>query len=334
MGDRLVFDVELPNAREGVSVPVGFGSPANIAKIAVEAERLGYDALWTNDFITPTPCYRIPDVGAPNWYEPIVTLAYCAALTNRIGLGTAVLMAPFRDLVVLAKEVATLDQFSNGRVLLGLGIGMCRDEYEAVRPRDQKTMRGKQLDEFIESLNLLLARSEQPVSYAGKYIEFNDVRLDPKPVQRPLPIYVPGRAPEALERAARFDLGVMVRANSAAAQIEKLKPLAEAHRRDPASIDVIAELELRLAPTREKAVDQYRASRQGKLRTDIRGMQLDQVIESNWIGTPDEVCEKISTLVGKGIYHFSLLNIAADTMQERLEQMEMFSEQVMRRYRT
>jgi probable F420-dependent oxidoreductase len=328
MTERIRFDIELPNAREGVYVPIGFGSPGIITNIAVEAERLGFDALWVNDFITPTPDYRIPDSGAPNWYEPIVTLAYCAALTKKIELGTGVLMTPFRDPAVVAKEIATLDQLSNGRVLLGLGIGAFRDEYNVLRPRQRKMVRGKQLDEFIESIKLLLADTPQAASYQGEYIEFGAIRLDPKPVRAPIPIYVPGRALEALERAARFGVGIMVRAGSVVSQVQKLRPLAEAHGRDPESIGVIAEIELRLAPTREKAIDQYRTSRLGKLRTEIRDMKLDQLVTDNWIGSPSEVCDKIGALVRQGIKHFSALNIAADTVEERMEQMEMLAREV------
>src|SRR5437868_1613499 len=136
------FDVEIPNAREGISSPVGSISCSDICDIAVHAEKLGFNGIWVNDFITPTPCYGVPDKQPPAWHEPIVTLSYLAALTKKVTLGTAVIMAPFRDPIILAKELATLDRFSNGRVRLGLGIGMCRDELDTVRPRDKKIHRG------------------------------------------------------------------------------------------------------------------------------------------------------------------------------------------------
>jgi probable F420-dependent oxidoreductase len=217
------FDIEIPTCREGVFVPVGFAGPMDIVKTVEEAERLGFDAVWATDFLTPTPEYRIPDAAPPNWYEPIVALAYCAARTRTIKLGTGVLLAPFRDPVILAKQVATLDRFSNGRMLLGLGLGMCRDEFVTVRPRIAKAQRGEILDEMIEALRLLLDGGKARMS--GKHIEFGEIELDPKPIQRRLPIYVPGKTPDAFPRIARFGLGIMVQAAIAHDRIEALKPV-------------------------------------------------------------------------------------------------------------
>src|SRR4051812_43642461 len=210
---KLKFDIEIPTCREGVFVPLGFAGPEEIVKTVEEAERLSYHAVWATDFLTPTPEYRIPDAAPPNWYEPVVTLAYCAARTRRIKLGTGVLLAPFRDPVILAKQVATLDRLSDGRMLLGLGLGMCRDEFVTVRPRMAKAQRGDILDETIEALRLLLdAESAGKVKFNGKHIEFGEIALDPKPIQNPLPIYVPGKTPDAFPRIARFGLGMMVQA--------------------------------------------------------------------------------------------------------------------------
>jgi len=325
----MLFDVEIPTCREGVFVPVGFGGADAIATTVQKAEQFGYNAVWATDFLTPTPGYAVPDAGAPNWYEPLISLAFCAAKTKSIKLGTGVLLAPLRDPVILAKQVATLDRFSNGRFLLGLGLGMCRDEYEAVRPRDRKARRGKLMDECIETLRLLLAHGEERPSYSGEYAAFNPIRLDPKPVQDPLPIYVPGRATESLERAARFGLGLMVPAPMARERLEALRPHAERFGRDVAEIDLIAEGEIRLARSHEQAVRDYRASRHGKFRVDIRGADFDQVLAANWIGTPDAVCDKIDAVARHGVRHFNALHIAGDSMAERLEQMQMFAELVM-----
>src|SRR5262249_25255798 len=175
------FDVEIPTCREGVFVPPGFAGPQEIVNAVEEAERLGFDAVWATDFLTPTPEYRIPDSTAPNWYEPMITLAYCAARTQRIKLGTGVLLAPLRDPVILAKEVATLDRFSNGRTLLGLGLGMCRDEFVTVRPRLARAQRGDILNETIEALRLLLDGDGRGARMNGKHVEFSGIAADPNP---------------------------------------------------------------------------------------------------------------------------------------------------------
>lgn len=323
------FDIEIPTCREGAFVPIGFAGPADIVRTAEEAERLGFDAVWATDFLTPTPEYRIPDREPPNWYEPVVALAYCAARTRTLKLGTGVLLAPFRDPVILAKQVATLDHFSNGRMLLGLGLGMCRDEFVTVRPRMAKAQRGDILDETIEALRRLLdAPRGEKMAMSGKHIEFGAIALDPRPIQHPFPIYVPGKTPDAFPRIARFGLGVMVQAAIARDRIEALKPVLAEHGRDIGEIDVVAEGQLRLAPTREQAIAAYQASRQGQFSL-MRGAKLEKLVADNWIGTPDEVCARIRAVCAQGITHFNVLHVSGDTMAERLEQMQMFAEDVM-----
>ena len=221
------FDIEFPTCREGVFVPSNFASAEQVVDTVVFAEKLGYGAVWGTDFVAPTPCYAIPDKAPANWYEPIVTLAYAAARTKRIKLGTGVLLGIYREPVILAKQVATLDQLSNGRVLLGLGLGMCRDEFDAVSPRRSKAHRGTLLDELIESLVMLLEHKQVNASYAGKHIEFRDVNLNPKPVQKPLPLYVPVKVADAFDRVARFGLGVMVQAALIKQRLDGLTPILE-----------------------------------------------------------------------------------------------------------
>ncbi len=327
----MIFDIEIPTCREGVFVPVPFAGPEEIVETVVAAERLGYNAVWATDFVTATPDYGVPDKLPPNWYEPMVTLAFCAARTKTIKLGTGVLLAPLRDPVILAKEAATLDNFSNGRFLLGLGLGMCRDEYVAIKPRDRKARRGTLLEECIEALRLLLSPGNGKVQFSGEYTEFRDIRLDPKPIQNPFPIYVPGRTPEALERVAHHGLGIMVAAAAARERLEALKPVCEKHGRSLADIDLIAEGEIRLASTREKAVAAYTASRQGKFRLEQRRQPLEPVLAANWIGTPEEVSEKIRAVAAAGVAHFNVLHVSGDSMAERLEQMQMFAEEVIPR---
>ncbi len=324
------FDIEFPTCREGVFVPVNFAQPAQVVETVVAAERLGYDAVWGTDFVTPTPCYAIPDEAPANWYEPLITLAYAAARTTRIKLGTGVLLAIYRDPIILAKQAATLDRLSGGRLLLGLGLGMCRDEFDAVRPRESKAHRGDLLDEIIAALQLLLAPRQEPVSFAGKYVEFSQVNLNPKPLQTPLPIYVPVKVPDAFERVARFGLGMMVQAAVVPQRIEGLKPALDKYGRAPAEIDLVAEGQLRLAKSGEKAAADYRASRQGRHSLKYAG-SWETLIANNWIGTAEEVSEKIAAVAARGVTHFNVLHVAGDSLAERLEQMEMFAEEVIPR---
>ena len=165
------IDTEFPNAREGVFVPPGFASPDEIVEIVQFCEAMGYHGLWATDFITPTPMYGIPEGEKPDWFEPLISIAFCLAHTRKIKLGTGLILAPFREPVILAKQVAALDQFSNGRMFLGLGLGMCRDEFEALNPRRPKAHRGNMMDELIELLHRFFS-DEQNVTFDG---EFNAV---------------------------------------------------------------------------------------------------------------------------------------------------------------
>ena len=118
------FSICLSTGFEGVMYPIPFAAPADFVAQAQLCERLGYDSVWGNDHIT-TENYVAERHGdtAPNFYEPLITLAMCAQATERIRLGTALLVMPMREPVFLAKQVATLDRLSGGRFILGVGLG-------------------------------------------------------------------------------------------------------------------------------------------------------------------------------------------------------------------
>jgi len=100
------FGIGIPNCREGIFYPIPIADPQEIIKLTQLAERLGYDSVWGTDFITPIPRMGIPDTPQPNWYELLITLAYLAAATQRIQLGAGVVLLPYRDPIILAKQAA------------------------------------------------------------------------------------------------------------------------------------------------------------------------------------------------------------------------------------
>ena len=320
------FDVEFPNARESVFVPPGFVSPDQMIEVVQWAEKLGYWAVWATDFITPTPMYGIPAGEKPDWYEPLISIAFCAAHTKKIMLGTGLILAPFRDPVILAKQVATIDQFSKGRMLLGLGLGMCRDEFEALMPRKAKAHRGNMMDELIE-LTTRLCSEEKDVSYEGKYNAIKGVNLYPKPYQKHLPIYVPCRAEDAYERIAKWGLGVTGPGSAIRKHMDALKPLLEKNGRKLSDIDFIAEGEVFFGKSREEAAARYAKTRHGQFR--LKKQPLEQFLAGNWVGTVDEIVEKMSKLKAQGLTHFNVLHVPADSLAERKELMQRFAEDVM-----
>ena len=330
MSEGLRFDVEIPTCREGVFVPAPFGGSEDIARTVMSAEAWGFDAVWATDFLNPTPSFGMPEEAPPRWYEPLVTLAALAGRTERIKLGTGVVMLPFRDPVILAKQAATLDQFSGGRLLLGLGLGAFRDEFESVRTGQRRAHRGRMMDEHLEVLHRLLNAADEPLSFAGRYVEVKGVRMHPRPRQTPLPFYMPGRNEAAYARIARYGHGLMIPGAGAGAHLQAMAPHLDACERSLDALDVIAEGDMRLGATRAEAVKGYFGSRMGHQRTAVRGLAAEKLVAEHWIGTPEEVAEKLNFIAREtGITHFNVLHIAADSMAERLEQMQCFAEEVM-----
>ena len=127
------FSVALPSAYEGLGYPIGMvRDPGALALLARAAERLGYDGVWANDHLVTPRFLRGSADDPPAFYEPLVTLAHVAAVTTRIGIGTAVLALPLREPALLAKQAATLDALSGGRLILGVGLGAYPEELVAV----------------------------------------------------------------------------------------------------------------------------------------------------------------------------------------------------------
>lgn len=178
------------------------GFPATteaILETALKAEESGFDALFVNDHVIVDDSPR----SAPwrNVYDPLMTLAYVAARTSRIRLGTSVLIMPYRNPVVTAKMVATLDQLSEGRAIVGIGAGWNEAEYAALGvPHGE---RGARTNEY---LRLWKACWEpDPVTFHGRFFSFDNMHVSPKPVQQPHPpIWVGGSGQPSLRRAARF----------------------------------------------------------------------------------------------------------------------------------
>jgi alkanesulfonate monooxygenase SsuD/methylene tetrahydromethanopterin reductase-like flavin-dependent oxidoreductase (luciferase family) len=247
-------------------------------------------------------------------------------------------MLPYRDPTVLAKQVATLDRLSNGRLLLGIGLGAYRDEFAAVRAHQANAHRGNMLDEYLELLIRLLDDNEAAVSLAGEYVSVEGVAMHPKPLQQPLPMYLPARGDYAYKRIARWGLMPMVPCANPTAPIEALRPFMEAAGKDMDALDIIVEGELHIGPTQEDAVKGYQHTTMGNFRTarcpPKARKSVETITGANWVGTVDHIVEKLSALREQGFRHFNILHLAADTVAERLEQMQLFAEEIMPRVRT
>src|SRR6266404_2201427 len=142
----------LPTGMEGLTYPIPFSDPENVIKIAQAAEKFGYASVWGNDHMTTQHYVRAEFPVPPRFWEPLITYAFIAANTTTLRLGTGVLVLPMRrDIVVTAKQIATLDHFSGGRIEIGVGVGAYREEFEALRP-DGGAHRGDMVAEGVAAL--------------------------------------------------------------------------------------------------------------------------------------------------------------------------------------
>src|SRR5437016_2715821 len=170
----------------------------NILQIAVDAEKEGLDSLWVAERLlwplnpqTPYPASQ--DGSLPTFYQnvfdPLGTLMYVAAHTNKIALGTSVIDMLFHNPIILARRFATLDVLSKGRSIAGLGIGWSKDEYQVSNIPFKH--RGKRADEYIQILKKIWGE-EDIVEFKGQFYNIPASKIGPKPIQRHIPIYLGG----------------------------------------------------------------------------------------------------------------------------------------------
>ena len=222
-------------------------SPETILKVAKEAERLGYAALWTFErLLRPLEKVVLWTGGEPqlvpefygSTYDPLETLSHVAAVTDRIKLGTAIMIAPLHVPVMLARRLATLDQFSGGRVIAGLGQGWQDTEFETANVPSSR--RGARTADLIAAMRATWG--PDPVRHDGEFYRIAPSQVNPKPVQAHLPVLLAANTPAAVKRAARIADGLIPIAGSAGELREIVSTLHDAAReagRDPAELMVV-----------------------------------------------------------------------------------------------
>lgn len=188
-------------------------SAEGLTAVARRAEELGYDSLWVLERLLwplnpQEPYPAATDGKLPETYktvfDPIETLTFVAAHTSAIELGTSVLVLGYHTPIQLARRLATLDQLSKGRALVGVGVGWSRDEFAAAGTPFER--RGARADEFLEALVALW--TEDPVGFDGNFYHIPESYVGPKPVRRPHPpIYVAGFGQYTFDRAVRYGQG-------------------------------------------------------------------------------------------------------------------------------
>lgn len=224
--------------------PCSYPEPA--AAVAKAAEAAGFDSLWVGEHVV------LPDPQAPpsplppeaRMVDPIVSLSFLAAHTQKVKLGTGIIILPQRNPLVLAKELASLDVMSNGRLIFGVGIGYLEPEFRALgAPFDQ---RGPRTVDYLNAMKVIWTQ-EKP-SYQGRFVQYGDVQAHPQPVQKPHPpIVMGGHTPPAFRRAVEVAngwYGFALDVDATAKCIEGLRAAAQQYRR-PAEW---GELEISVTP--------------------------------------------------------------------------------------
>ncbi|GAA0267750.1 TIGR03619 family F420-dependent LLM class oxidoreductase [Cryptosporangium japonicum] len=207
----------------GLPVAGGWATPENVVTVARHAEELGYRTLWSFQRLLVPEGKRL----APTYHsvlDPVVALAFAAGTTERIGLGTAIVNAPFTAPAVLGQQLATLDVLSRGRLLAGLGLGWIPGEFTAAGVAFER--RGARFEEYLRCLDAVWG--PDPVAFEGEFYHVEPSSVLPKPVQRPRPpVLIGGDAPRALERAGRLADGWISRSTF---DLTKLRPAVDAVR--------------------------------------------------------------------------------------------------------
>lgn len=305
--------------RYGFYLPTrgGCATPEAIEAIVERAEALGFHSVMIADHVVfPTAiASRYPYTvsgefpGGGDALEQLSLMAFVAGRTRRLRLVTSVMILPYRNPVLTAKMLATIDVLSGGRVTVGVGVGWLREEFEALDapPFDR---RGAASDEYLRIFKVLW--TQNPASFAGEFYHFEALRCLPPPVQKPHPpIWIGGHSLPALRRVARHGDGwhpvganpaVPLRPAELRAALDQLHRLTEAERRDPSALTISFK-----APV-----------------YDVTATTLGGADRRPFSGTPQQVADDIGTYEKLGVSEL-VFDFRSERLDETLERMERFA---------
>ena len=306
MADHTPCGIELPQ--------VFFDTPVDmehIRRFATRAETLGYDSFWLQERV----------IGDFNILEPVTLLSYVAAITATLRLGTSVILLPLRNPIQLAKAYSTLDVMSGGRAVMGVGLGgghLGSHEDVFGYTRDGRVTR------FTEAVQVMkLLWSEPRASFRGRYWNFKDISMEPKPMQKPhLPVIFGGHHENALRRAVRYADGWMGAGSSSSASFTResirIRDFLDQAKRDPATFHIAKRVYL--AVDNDKARGERRIMEWFAKR--YKNADLGPKV-SIW-GSSAECTEKIQTLVDAGAQQ-----IIFNPMFDEMEHLEICAKEIM-----
>jgi probable F420-dependent oxidoreductase len=310
----------------GLTIPTRgpLATSEGIAAMARRAEALGFAHLSLSDHVIVPRSIdsRYPYSESGEWagaasgdcFEQFTELAWLAAITTKPRLITAVAVIPYRGAVHTAKIAATIDVLSEGRMVVGIGAGWLREEFEALGSPPFEE-RGRVTDEYLQAFKILW--TEDAPRFEGRHVRFSNISFLPKPVQKPHPpIWVGGESPPALRRTVRygdawFPIGNNPRhpldtAARLAAGIKRLHQVAEQNGRDPSSIGLA-----------------YYAGWFDETRT----IELEDGQRHLLTGSPAQIAEDVAALGELGVRDL-VLNLQRDTLEPSLASMQHFADEI------
>jgi len=350
---KVLFGVRLPCA--GV-----LASPSAMLRVAREAEHLGYDSVWVHDYLiwnktldrVHLSCASREAVDAagdsypPIFFESLTNLAFLAGATERIRLGTAVLVLPYRNAILTAKQLACIDVLSNGRLELGFGQGSAKstlnEDFEVLGiPRKDKIQRTRETFEAMRKL-----WTEDSPSFDGELVKFPAATIFPKPAQKPHPpVWIGGSTDNSLDMVADYASGWITSAvppDRLPAAIADLNRRLALRHRQPSEMTVATEIEVMLAGTKEEARQQA-ALTLTTLYEHYSGVPvhaelskgggaadrtyLEQAWATTLVGTTDDVRSEVKRYIDAGCGAFELKFIY-HSIDHMVSQMRQFAEAV------
>lgn len=325
----------------GVRLPVGgpLASRKAIQSTATLGEHLGYDSLWVHDFISWTDemdrshvsCGSIDvieDATEPVMFETITNLAFLAGITERISIGSAILCTPYRNPVVQAKQIACIDVLSEGRLILGAGVGALKRiglDFEVVGvPRADKYER---TFEYLQVMREVWENSHP--SFDGEFVKLPPTQINPKPLQRPLPIWFGGKGDKAVEIIGAVADGwipTWVTADGYREHIPRICESLERHGRLGTKFTIAKECYAAIAADGREA----RRFSRPTFDTFTKGFTVstyEGAIASALLGSTDEVVEQLKDYADAGVQHVEMkfVYLSIDHLHEQMRQ---FAEEI------
>ena len=296
----------LPNCREGRQNPIGSVSVETIKRVALVAEECGYYSLWPNEFIVTEPRVAARYQDAPSLFDPIVTMSYAAALTERIRITPNTIVLPYHEPLLLAREIATLDAYSGGRITLGIGLGGAAEEYRRLHQNLVKPNRGKMMDEYVQALRALW--SDHSATFQGQYVSFADVETYPKPLQDPLPIFMAGHAEGVFRRLAAYGQGWVdssMLPDELTTNMERLRSYAAEAGRGDVDFEFARQFYVSIGETEDEAKTNHARSVPPATRPQSDAAPAAPAPaasqERSLIGTPEQILDRLRTYAAVGV---------------------------------